>query len=129
MNTKTKQGGLGIVSILTIVFIVLKLSGVIKWHWIWVLSPIWISALTAAIAYLRKMNDELKIPHCIKNYGADSYPTENGFVPENVFLERLPEIAKNAIADACTGSNPRIPTQEEMEKLLKCCYYDTEVDF
>ena len=34
MNTKTKQGGLGIVSILTIVFIVLKLSGVIKWHWI-----------------------------------------------------------------------------------------------
>ena len=81
------------------------------------------------IAYLRKMNDELKIPHCIKNYGADSYPTENGFVPENVFLERLPEIAKNAIADACTGSNPRIPTQEEMEKLLKCCYYDTEVDF
>ena len=48
MNTKTKQGGLGIVSILTMVFIVLKLSGVIKWHWIWVLSPIWISALTAA---------------------------------------------------------------------------------
>ena len=79
--------------------------------------------------YLPKVNDELKIPHCIKNYGADSYPTENGFVPENVFLERLPEIAKNAIADACTGSNPRIPTQEEMEKLLKCCYYDTEVDF
>lgn len=51
MNTKTKQGGLGIVSILTIVFIVLKLSGVIKWHWIWVLSPIWISALTAVILF------------------------------------------------------------------------------
>ena len=83
----------------------------------------------ALIAYLRGMNDALKIPHCIKNYGADSYPTENGFVPENVFLERLPEIAKNAIADACTGSNPRQPSQEEMEKLLKCCYYDTEVDF
>ena len=81
------------------------------------------------IKYLRKMNDELNIPHCIKNYGADSYPTEQGFVPEKVFLERLPEIAKNAIGDACTGSNPRVPTQEEMEKLLKCCYYDTEVDF
>lgn len=81
------------------------------------------------IDYLRKMNDELNIPHCIKNYGADSYPTEQGFVPENVFLERLPEIAKNAIGDACTGSNPRQPSQEEMEKLLKCCYYDTEVDF
>ena len=81
------------------------------------------------IAYLRKMNDELNIPHCIKNYGSDSYPCEQGFVPEDVFLERLPEIAANAILDACTGSNPRQPSQEEMEKLLKCCYYDTEVDF
>ena len=81
------------------------------------------------IAYLRKMNDDLNIPHCIKNYGADSYPCEQGFVPEDVFLPRLPEIAKNAIADACTGSNPRQPSQEEMEKLLKCCYYDLEVDF
>ncbi len=81
------------------------------------------------IAHLRKMNDDLKIPHCIKHYGAASYPCEQGFVPEDVFLARLPEIAKNAIADACTGSNPRQPSQEEMEKLLKCCYYDTEVDF
>ena len=81
------------------------------------------------IKYLRGMNDALNIPHCIKNYGPDSYPTEEGFVPEKVFLERLPEIAANAILDACTGSNPRQPSQEEMEKLLKCCYYDTEVDF
>lgn len=83
----------------------------------------------ALIAYLRKMNDDLNIPHCIKNYGTDSYPTENGFVPEKVFLERVESIASNAIADACTGSNPRQPSQEEMVKLLKCCYYDTEVDF
>ena len=81
------------------------------------------------IAFLRKMNDDLNIPHCIKNYGADSYPCEQGFVPENVFLERVEDIAKNAILDACTGSNPRQPSQEEMVKLLKCCYYDTEVDF
>ncbi len=81
------------------------------------------------IDYLRAMNDKLNIPHCIKNYGADSFPTEQGFVPEEVFLERLPAIAANAIGDACTGSNPRQPSQEEMEKLLKCCYYDTEVDF
>ena len=81
------------------------------------------------IAYLRGMNDALNIPQCIKHYGVDSYPCENGFVPENVFLERLPEIAKNAVADACTGSNPRKISVAEMEKLLKCCYYDTEVDF
>ena len=83
----------------------------------------------ALIAYLRKMNDDLNIPHCIKNYGADSYPCEQGFVPENVFLERLHDIAVNAIGDACTGSNPRQPSVKEMEELLKCCYYDTEVDF
>ena len=81
------------------------------------------------IAYLRGMNDKLNIPQCIKNYGKDSYPTEQGFVPEDVFLERLHDVAVNAIADACTGSNPRQPSVEEMEKLLKCCYYDTEVDF
>ena len=81
------------------------------------------------IAFLRGLNDQLNIPQCIQHYGADSYPCEQGFVPEDVFLARLPEIAKNAIADACTGSNPRQPNQEEMEKLLKCCYYDLEVDF
>jgi len=81
------------------------------------------------IKYLRKMNDDLNIPHCIKNYGADSFPTEQGFVPEEIFKERLHDIAANAILDACTGSNPRQPSQEEMEKLLLCCYYDTDVDF
>ena len=83
----------------------------------------------ALIAYVRDLNDQMNIPHCIQHYGADSDPAEQGFVPENIFLERLHDIAVNAIADACTGSNPRQPSVEEMEKLLKCCYYDTEVDF
>jgi len=81
------------------------------------------------IDYLRGMNDALHIPHCIGHYGLDSMPAEQSFVPEEIFLERLPEIARNAIADACTGSNPRQPSQKEMEELLKCCYYDTEVNF
>ncbi len=81
------------------------------------------------INYLRKMNDDLNIPHCIKNYGEGGIPADTGIVPEDEFLEKLPGIAANALLDACTGSNPRQPSQEEMEKLLKCCYYDTEVDF
>ncbi len=81
------------------------------------------------IDYLRKMNDDLNIPHSINHYGPDGLPADQGFVPEDVFLDRLHDIAANAILDACTGSNPRQPSQEEMEKLLKCCYYDTEVDF
>lgn len=85
--------------------------------------------VASLIAELRAMSDALNIPHGIGTYGADSYPAEAGFVPEDVFLERLPEIAKNAIADACTPSSPRQPSQAEMEALFKCCYYDTEVDF
>ncbi len=81
------------------------------------------------IRYLRSMNDQMNIPHCIKNYGPDSYPVEQGFVPEDIFLERVHDIAANAILDACTGSNPRTPSQEEMEKVLKACYYDTDIDF
>ena len=81
------------------------------------------------IQYLRKMNDDLNIPHCIAHYGADGLPAETGFVPEEVFLERVESIAAEALLDACTGSNPRQPSQEEMVKLLKCAYYDTEVDF
>ena len=81
------------------------------------------------IEYLRGMNTKLNIPQCIKNYSAEGYPAENGFVPEKIFRERLHDIAVNAISDACTGSNPRQPSVEEMEKLLLCCYYDNEVDF
>lgn len=81
------------------------------------------------IQTLRKMNDDLNIPQSIKNYGDGGVIADTGIVPEEEFLEKLPDIAANALLDACTGSNPRQPSQEEMEKLLKCCYYDTEVDF
>ena len=81
------------------------------------------------IQALRSMNDDLNIPHCIQHYGEGGLPAETGIVPEEEFLSKLHDIAANALLDACTGSNPRQPSQEEMEKLLKCCYYDTEVDF
>lgn len=80
-------------------------------------------ALTdALIAELKSMNASLDIPTCIKDY-------EGGIIDETEFLNKLPEVAELAISDACTGSNPRIPTQEEMEKLLKACYYGEEIDF
>jgi hypothetical protein len=37
---KSSGGGIGFLGLLTIVFIVLKLTGVIAWSWWWVLSPI-----------------------------------------------------------------------------------------
>ncbi len=41
----TNSGGIGFTGLLTIAFIVLKLTGYIDWSWWWVLSPIWISFL------------------------------------------------------------------------------------
>ena len=83
----------------------------------------------ALVKELREMNKALNIPLAIKNYGQGGVIADESIIDEEEFLEKLPEVAKNAIADACTGSNPRIPTQEEMEKLLKACYYDLDVDF
>lgn len=37
------NGGIGLVTGLTLIFVVLKLLDLIQWSWIWVLSPIWIS--------------------------------------------------------------------------------------
>ena len=74
------------------------------------------------IKHIRELNDKLNIPSCIKDY-------EGNIIDENEFNEKLPEIARNAVRDACTGSNPREINDEQMEKLLKCCFYDTEVDF
>lgn len=42
-NNNTSAGGIGFGGLLTIAFIVLKLTGVINWSWLWVLSPLWIS--------------------------------------------------------------------------------------
>ena len=76
----------------------------------------------ALIAELKSMNASLDIPSCIKDY-------EGGIIDEKEFNEKLSKVAELAIGDACTGSNPRQPSQEEMEKLLLACYYDREIDF
>ena len=38
------SGGIGLPSVLGIVFIILKLTNVIDWRWVWVLAPFWIGA-------------------------------------------------------------------------------------
>lgn len=46
------SGGIGFVGALTIAFIVLKLTKVISWSWVWVLSPIWISTAIVVLFIL-----------------------------------------------------------------------------
>ena len=43
------RASITIADVLLVVFIVLKLVGVIHWSWIWVLSPLWISLIIAVI--------------------------------------------------------------------------------
>jgi hypothetical protein len=42
-SSSSSPGGIGFAGLLTIAFIVLKLTGFISWSWWWVLSPIWIT--------------------------------------------------------------------------------------
>ena len=42
-NNSNSGGGIGFAGLLTIAFVVLKLTKVIAWSWWWVLAPIWIS--------------------------------------------------------------------------------------
>lgn len=53
MKKENTAGGVGFCELLTLVFIVLKLTKVIDWSWLWVLSPLWISTLiTIALVLL-----------------------------------------------------------------------------
>ena len=50
-------------------------------------------------------------------------------VKEDEFLEKKHMIAERAVGDACTGSNPRETSVEDMEKILECIYYGKDVTF
>lgn len=51
-ESSTTTGGIGFTGLLGIVFIVLKLTGVINWSWVWVLCPFWIGIVLYAVIVL-----------------------------------------------------------------------------
>lgn len=48
---ENKNVGIGLFGILGIVFIVLKLVGVISWSWLWVLAPFWMPIGLAVVLF------------------------------------------------------------------------------
>jgi hypothetical protein len=56
VKNSARASGVGFVGLLQVAFIVLKLCGIIKWSWLWVLSPTWITAaivvLLLAVAFI-----------------------------------------------------------------------------
>ena len=49
MSKSSNSGGIGFVGMLTVLFVGLKLAGVIDWSWLWVLSPVWITTIVVVI--------------------------------------------------------------------------------
>lgn len=48
-NSSNASGGVSFGGLLTILFIGLKLGHVIDWSWWWVLAPLWIGIVVAAV--------------------------------------------------------------------------------
>lgn len=49
MEKKTQRYGMNLFELLLVIFIVLKLVGVINWSWWWVMSPFWIPLILAVL--------------------------------------------------------------------------------
>lgn len=71
---------------------------------------------------IRKLNKEVGISENIKD-------GENTIIKEDDFLKVLDEMSKNAFEDACTATNPRETSPEDIKKLYKAAYYGEKVDF
>ena len=48
---KKRSKAMGLVSTLVTLFIILKLTKVISWSWVWVFSPIWITMIIAVVVF------------------------------------------------------------------------------
>ena len=68
---------------------------------------------------IRRLNQCVGIAPTFKGEGVD----------EALFKSTLDFVAENAIKDPCTGSNPRVPTVEDLKKILECAYYGMDVTF
>ena len=51
-NTTVRSGGVGFLGLLAVLFIGLKLTGVITWSWLWVLAPLWIPFAIVLVIFL-----------------------------------------------------------------------------
>lgn len=69
-------------------------------------------AVRNLIESIRDLLRDLNIPDSLKQLG----------VPEKEFNDNLDELAKTAIADRTTGTNPRKPQVEDVKKLFKDIY-------
>lgn len=51
-NKQATRTGISFTGALTLIFIILKLTNVIDWSWVWVLAPLWIPLALVAVILL-----------------------------------------------------------------------------
>ncbi len=71
------------------------------------------------VAMVQDFNKELNIPSTLKEFG----------LSEEVFKSNLDEVARTAVDEPCTGTNPREISVEQMKKLFSSTFYGEAVDF
>lgn len=69
-----------------------------------------ITTMRALIGYIQFLNKEMNIPLRI---------SELGTVRAADYFDRIDMMATAALADACTATNPRVPTKEEVVELYR----------
>jgi alcohol dehydrogenase class IV len=76
--------------------------------------------VASLIAWIRLLSTSMEMAVSIQAY-------EGGTVSETEFLSTRANVAIAALSDPCTYTNPRSPSQDEMEGLLTSCFYDTKI--
>ncbi|KGX89714.1 NADPH-dependent butanol dehydrogenase [Pontibacillus halophilus JSM 076056 = DSM 19796] len=71
------------------------------------------------IEWVRSLNRAMGVPNTLKDFG----------VSEELFKKHVDEMAKNAMDDPCTSTNPRETSEDEMKKLFEAAYYGEDVTF
>ena len=69
--------------------------------------------IASLIAKVNEMNKALNIPSSLKDFGVD----------EAAFFAKIDSLSETAVADPCTGTNPRAVTVAEIKDLYTKAYY------
>ena len=69
-----------------------------------------ITTVRAFVSYIQFMNKEMNIPLSVSAIGG---------ISEGEYMEKVEIMAEAALADACTATNPRIPTKREVMELYR----------
>ena len=75
--------------------------------------------VNSLVNVVKQFRKDMGMANSLKEFG----------LSEEVFMENLQSISETAVADPCTGTNPREISVEEMKELFKAVYYGEDVNF